>query len=806
MDAMLPLLLAVDKEQVSTRERGRLRRKILSGSVRWRRSLAMVASLATAGSVWAAQPTTSTKGAKAPPSQLSAVLPDVLTGAPVTRNTASWTIQDIIGVRRIQDTAIQGSSRVGAFVLEQSSIADGKNHYGLYDFYAAHIDPPRKIAEAEYMADLTWRPHTEDWTLLADFGVGVQLYIVKRSGAHLPLLLNVDTEVVGGSDGMLAESTEGPRLTGVVSYGWSPDGRRFWYSRLRHRDEASQNTLLDAGIVFDDHKPGGLSASTMERATTIANYELRVFDTADGSDHLIATSPAGSRDAVFADDGVAWADSSHLQYRQFNIETGALVWSLWRFDLDSRKAIKLTTAGPHDAYYSTPTKDGYLAVHGEGSTNALVEVGLDGRLIRRYGAVGAGRLNGGVFWRSPLGETFIYGVHLPDRDGLDVFPQGALSNALEAIPDHLSACSFNTDLSFGLCSDESLIKAPELVSISGTTGKLATIARPNARYDAIKPLRTVSKEWTNRYGFKNTGYVTYPRDYVPGRSYPALVVSHGWDARNSFALDWFQWEFPIQVMAEQGYFILSLNQPRPDPSVPAPNFPGGVDAGVEKQQFNKHLNPTASFDEAIESLIASGDVNPKAVGIAGYSGGAETTYFVISHSQLFSAASFGDDPGEIPSWFWIGVGATRTGMKALYGGSPFDSAALDNYRKYATSFRLDKVKTPLLQQFASTQGASFGLESDELFKDAGIPSELVIYPMESHIFYAPRHRASAMARNLDWFNYWLLGKRDPDPAKAEQYARWDAMAAIWRKKQAAAAAATDTAPQAKYRESAEPRR
>jgi len=27
-------------------------------------------------------------------------------------------------------------------------------------------------------------------------------------------------------------------------------------------------------------------------------------------------------------------------------------------------------------------------------------------------------------------------------------------------------------------------------------------------------------------------------------------------------------------------------------------------------------------------------------------------------------------------------------------------------------------------------------------------------------------------RNLDWFSFWLQGSEDPDPEKAEQYARW----------------------------------
>lgn len=25
---------------------------------------------------------------------------------------------------------------------------------------------------------------------------------------------------------------------------------------------------------------------------------------------------------------------------------------------------------------------------------------------------------------------------------------------------------------------------------------------------------------------------------------------------------------------------------------------------------------------------------------------------------------------------------------------------------------------------------------------------------------------------MDWFDFWLKGEEDPDPAKAEQYTRW----------------------------------
>ena len=39
---------------------------------------------------------------------------------------------------------------------------------------------------------------------------------------------------------------------------------------------------------------------------------------------------------------------------------------------------------------------------------------------------------------------------------------------------------------------------------------------------------------------------------------------------------------------------------------------------------------------------------------------------------------------------------------------------------------------------------------------------------ERHEKNQPKHRYSIYQRNVDWFNFWLREKEDPDPAKADQ--------------------------------------
>lgn len=53
------------------------------------------------------------------------------------------------------------------------------------------------------------------------------------------------------------------------------------------------------------------------------------------------------------------------------------------------------------------------------------------------------------------------------------------------------------------------------------------------------------------------------------------------------------------------------------------------------------------------------------------------------------------------------------------------------------------------------------------------PVEMYVFPDEAHVKVQPRHRLAVYRRNLEWFRYWLQGYVDSDPAKVEQYRRWD---------------------------------
>src|SRR3546814_4634500 len=56
-------------------------------------------------------------------------------------------------------------------------------------------------------------------------------------------------------------------------------------------------------------------------------------------------------------------------------------------------------------------------------------------------------------------------------------------------------------------------------------------------------------------------FVVYPRNHEAGRSYPAILVTHGSDADERFVDVGFQWDYPVQVWAERGYVVVAMNDP-----------------------------------------------------------------------------------------------------------------------------------------------------------------------------------------------------------------------------------------------------
>ena len=81
------------------------------------------------------------------------------------------------------------------------------------------------------------------------------------------------------------------------------------------------------------------------------------------------------------------------------------------------------------------------------------------------------------------------------------------------------------------------------------------------------------------------------------------------------------------------------------------------------------------------------------------------------------------------------------------------------------------VRAPILAQVADRE-ALFMLQAQRTFADLERPFELFVFPDEYHVKWQPRHRLAIYERSLRWFEFWLMQRESPDPAFADEYARW----------------------------------
>lgn len=664
-----------------------------------------------------------------------------------------WTLQDIVSAPEVIDLSVSEDGRRAMYIIRHGDLRTNRKISNLHVVDLA-TGTDRDLSSSSWFSKLQTIPGSADWSVLANLGDGVQFYRVDGEGHFTALLVNRQLDRVGSAN-------EGQEPSGISDYGWAPDGKSFWY-------EKRTTAVLPNDPVVD---PRFLPLLTWFGSSPV---ELHVR-MADGRDALLDTSDAISQGYF----GVQWGEkSSSLAFWVRDGSTLNLKRRQWKSGIGTKD---ITTesefyvpafsalTGPHG---------GTLKTDGIGHRRKLVETGGKG-ILADYGHAGflLGDPRASASWISPDRDIALAGTRYTDvpRYGLARIRRSGEVQELTAAGSSLTNCSIDKAFTMGVCISQSMTSPPELVRFDPRQGGIVPVESLAPRHAAIAPLKVVPRTWTNRHGYVASGFVVYPRHYRVGRKYPAILVTHGSDADETFVNEGFQWEYPVQAWAEKGYVVIAMNEPAASGSKDiqaALAQWGGSKPGplpIKRVQDLIWINDVLSFEDAIKELAAEGLVDADRVGIAGYSFGSQTVNVTMTQSKMFRAASSGDGGYLEPHGYFV---ATRS-YRQIFGGSPFDPAAVPNYQRLSPTFRAAKAAGPVLQQVAS--GSASQLALHVALREAGVPSELVYYPNESHLFHQPKHRLAAMRENIDWFDFWLLGKEDPDPAKARQYRRWQAM-------------------------------
>lgn len=304
---------------------------------------------------------------------------------------------------------------------------------------------------------------------------------------------------------------------------------------------------------------------------------------------------------------------------------------------------------------------------------------------------------------------------------------------------------------------EDLNHSPVLVATDRATNDDHIILDPNPQLKHVELGEVSVLKWKDKDGRGWFGGLYKPPDYVSGRRYPLVIQTHGFSENEFRPSGAYPTAFAAQELATAGFVVLQVH----DCSIRSSPEEGPCQV--------------AGYEAAVAQLSTDGLVDPDRVGIVGFS---RTCFYVLQALTVdkmnFKAASITDgvDEGYLQYILDIDIGRDAIAHEAnmMIGAIPFGSG-LQQWLKRSPEFNMDKVTTPL-QVVATRRQLSQMWEPYAALRYLNRPVDLLVLNSDEHVLTNPAARIASQGGTVDWFRFWLKDEEDPDPAKAEQYARW----------------------------------
>ncbi|HYK23057.1 MAG TPA: S9 family peptidase [Candidatus Acidoferrum sp.] len=281
---------------------------------------------------------------------------------------------------------------------------------------------------------------------------------------------------------------------------------------------------------------------------------------------------------------------------------------------------------------------------------------------------------------------------------------------------------------------------------AGRTGGWRQLTNNNAAISATWG-KAESVEWTNE-GFNIQGWLVPPATIEPNKKYPMVVLIHGgpsgvttpeWPA--SFGMS----RAMIAGLSSRDYYVFLPN--------PRGSYGQGEDfARANIKDFGHgDLRDTMV---GIDAVTKKYPIDPSRLGVTGWSYGGFMTMWTVTQTNRFHAAVAG---AGIANWqSYYGQNLIDQWMIPFFGASVYDDPAV--YEKSSPIRFIKNVKTPTLVIAGERDAecpASQSYEFWHALKTLGVPTQLIVYPGEGHLFLKPEHHADRLEQTVSWFDEYL---------------------------------------------------
>jgi dipeptidyl aminopeptidase/acylaminoacyl peptidase len=263
--------------------------------------------------------------------------------------------------------------------------------------------------------------------------------------------------------------------------------------------------------------------------------------------------------------------------------------------------------------------------------------------------------------------------------------------------------------------------------------------------DGVKPAwgKSVSLDWKSDQ-FQVQGWLMLPKDYDPAKKYPLIVVVHGGPA-SAAVPRWSTGALSAAAFSALGYFVLE------------PNPRGSYGQGEEFTQANREdfgYGDLRDILAGVDKAEAGYSIDPNRVGLTGWSYGGFMAMFAVTQTQRFKAAVAGAGISDWQSYY--GENSIDQWMTPYFGAPVYDDPTV--YAKSSAINFIRQAQTPTLVVVGERDGECPAPQSFEFWhalRARHVPTRLVVYPNEGHMFTDPSHQRDIMVRAAEWFARYL---------------------------------------------------